>query len=268
MITYPQIDPVAISLGPLQIHWYGLMYLLGFSAAWWLCHRRAQQPNSGWTPQQVSDLIFYGAIGVIAGGRIGYALFYDFSNFIAAPWNILMLQKGGMSFHGGALGVLLAIALFARRNNKRFLQAMDFGVPMVPIGLGAGRIGNFINGELWGRAADVPWAMVFPYDPLQITRHPSQLYQALGEGLILFVVLWLFSRKPRPMGAVTGLFGVGYGVSRFVVEFFREPDAHLGYIAFDWLTMGQLLSVPLVLVGVGLMVWGYKSHPVLLEGKK
>jgi len=260
MLKYPNIDPVALSLGPLQVHWYGLMYLLGFLAAWWLCNRRAKQPNSDWTPQQVSDFIFYGAVGVILGGRLGYALFYDFAGFISAPWSVVMLQQGGMSFHGGAIGVLLAIAIFARKTEKRFWAAMDFGVPMVPIGLGAGRIGNFINGELWGRATDVPWAMVFPYDRLQLERHPSQLYQALGEGLLLFLLLWLFSRKPRPMGAVTGLFGMGYGLSRFVVEFFREPDAHIGYIAFDWLTMGQLLSIPLVLVGAGLMVWAYKTQ--------
>lgn len=267
MINYPQIDPVALSLGPIQVHWYGLMYLVGFMGAWWLCLRRAKQPNSGWTPQQVSDFIFYGALGVILGGRIGYVLFYDFSNFIAAPWRIVLLNQGGMSFHGGALGVLAAIAIFARKTNKRFLAAMDFGVPMVPIGLGAGRIGNFINGELWGRATEVSWGMVFPADVLQLTRHPSQLYQALTEGLLLFVVLWLYSRHPRPMGAVTGLFGVGYGISRFTTEFFREPDAHIGYIAFDWLTMGQLLSLPLIMVGIGLMVWGYKTHPVTQQAK-
>lgn len=262
MINYPHIDPVAFSLGPIQVHWYGLMYLLGFTAAWWLGNRRAKQPNSGWTPQQVSDLIFYGAVGVIIGGRVGYALFYDFANVVVAPWRIVMLQQGGMSFHGGAIGVLVAIALFARKSDKRFFSAMDFGVPMVPIGLGAGRIGNFINGELWGRATDVPWAMVFPYDSLQLARHPSQLYQALGEGFLLFLLLWLYARKPRPMGAITGLFGVGYGISRFIVEFFREPDAHIGYIAFDWLTMGQLLSIPLVLIGVGLMLWAYKTQPI------
>jgi len=267
MINYPHIDPVALSLGPLQVHWYGLMYLVGFMGAWWLCLRRAKQPNSGWTPQQVSDLIFYGALGVILGGRIGYMLFYDFSNFIAAPWRIVLLNQGGMSFHGGALGVLTAIAIFARKTDKRFLAAMDFGVPMVPIGLGAGRIGNFINGELWGRATEVPWGMVFPADVLQLVRHPSQLYQAFTEGLLLFVLLWLYSRHPRPMGAITGLFGVGYGISRFITEFFREPDAHMGYIAFDWLTMGQLLSLPLIMVGIGLMVWGYKTHPVTQQAK-
>ncbi len=267
MIRYPHIDPVALSLGPVQIHWYGLMYLVGFMGAWWLCLRRAKQPNSGWTPQQVSDLIFYGALGVIIGGRVGYVVFYDVANFMAEPWRIFLLNQGGMSFHGGALGVLTAIALFARKVKKPFLAAMDFGVPMVPIGLGAGRIGNFINGELWGRATEVPWGMVFPDDVLQLVRHPSQLYQAFTEGLVLFVVLWLFTRQPKPMGAVTGLFGVGYGISRFTTEFFREPDAHIGYVAFDWLTMGQLLSLPLIVVGLGLMVWAYKTQPVKQQAK-
>lgn len=267
-MKYPEIDPVAITLGPLQIHWYGLMYLVGFLGAWFLCNQRAKKPNSGWNAQQVSDLIFYGALGVIIGGRVGYTLFYNFSGFIEAPWRIFMLQDGGMSFHGGAIGVLTALALFSRKYKKRYFETVDFGVPMVPIGLGAGRIGNFINGELWGRASDAPWAMVFPDDPLQISRHPSQLYQSFTEGLVLFIVLWLYSRHPRPMGAVTGLFGVGYGVSRFITEFFREPDAHIGYVAFDWLTMGQLLSIPLILAGIAIMVWAYKTQPVQTKEAK
>lgn len=259
-MQYPQIDPVAIALGPLQVHWYGLMYLFGFVAAWWLGLRRARQPGSHWTPQQVSDLVFYSALGVILGGRIGYTLFYNFSGFVSDPLSIVKLWEGGMSFHGGAIGVLLAFGWFARKAGKRYFEVADFIVPMVPIGLCAGRIGNFINGELWGRASDVPWAMVFPADPLQITRHPSQLYQSLMEGLLLFVVLWLYSAKPRPAAAVTGLFGVGYGTARIIGEFFREPDAHMGFIAFDWLTMGMLLSLPMVVAGTAMMIWAYRQE--------
>lgn len=262
MLQYPEIDPVAIAIGPLQVHWYGLMYLFGFVAAWWLGTRRAARPGSGWTAQQVSDLVFYSALGVIVGGRVGYTLFYNFSGFLNDPVSIVKLWQGGMSFHGGALGVLVAFWLFARKTDKRYFEVADFIVPMVPIGLCAGRIGNFINGELWGRTSDVPWAMVFPNDPSQLARHPSQLYQSLMEGLLLFIVLWLYSARPRPAGAVTGLFGVGYGTARIVGEFFRQPDAHLGFIAFDWLTMGMLLSTPMVLIGLGMMVWAYRKNPV------
>jgi phosphatidylglycerol---prolipoprotein diacylglyceryl transferase len=262
MLQYPEIDPVAIAIGPLQVHWYGLMYLFGFVAAWWLGTRRAARPGSGWTAQQVSDLVFYSALGVIVGGRVGYTLFYNFSGFLNDPVSIVKLWQGGMSFHGGALGVLVAFWLFARKTGKRYFEVADFIVPMVPIGLCAGRIGNFINGELWGRTSDVPWAMVFPNDPSQLARHPSQLYQSLMEGLLLFIVLWLYSARPRPAGAVTGLFGVGYGTARIVGEFFRQPDAHLGFIAFDWLTMGMLLSTPMVLIGLGMMVWAYRKNPV------
>ncbi|WP_111658374.1 prolipoprotein diacylglyceryl transferase [Isoalcanivorax indicus] len=259
-MQYPQIDPVAISLGPLQVHWYGLTYLFGFIAAWWLCTLRARRTDNNWTAQQVSDLVFYGAVGVILGGRLGYTLFYNFSGFLADPLSLVRIWQGGMSFHGGMIGVLLAFGLFAHRSGKRYFEVADFSVPVIPLGLAAGRIGNFINGELWGRASDLPWAMVFPNDPLQITRHPSQLYQAMLEGLLLFAVLWLYSSRPRPMVAVTGLFGAGYGVCRILAEFFREPDAHIGFIAFDWLTMGQLLSVPMVIAGVAMMIWAYR-HP-------
>lgn len=258
-MQYPNIDPVAISLGPLQVHWYGLTYLFGFLAAWWLGTLRARRPDSHWTPQQVSDLVFYGALGVIVGGRLGYTLFYNFSGFLADPLSLVRIWQGGMSFHGGMIGVLVTFWIFARRTGKRYFEVADFIVPMVPLGLAAGRIGNFINGELWGRASDLPWAMVFPADPLQIARHPSQLYQSLLEGLLLFTVLWLYSSKPRPMAAVTGLFGAGYGVCRIIAEFFREPDAHIGFIAFDWLTMGQLLSLPMVIAGVAMMVWAYRN---------
>lgn len=262
-MTYPNIDPVAFSLGPLSVHWYGLMYLIGFAAAWWLCLRRSKKPGSGWTEQQVGDMIFYGAVGVILGGRIGYHLFYNFAGWSSDPLSLLRLWEGGMSFHGGAIGVLIAIWLFARKSGKGYFEVADFGVPMVPIGLGAGRIGNFINGELWGRATDAPWGMVFPNDPLQLTRHPSQLYHAALEGLALFLILYVYSRKPRPAMAVTGLFGVGYGVFRIVVEFFREPDAHIGFIAFDWLTMGMLLSLPLIIIGSAMMVVAYRRESKL-----
>ncbi|MEY1662881.1 prolipoprotein diacylglyceryl transferase [Isoalcanivorax beigongshangi] len=261
MLQYPQIDPVALSLGPLKVHWYGLMYLIGFVLAWYLGMRRARRPGSGWTPQQVGDLIFYGALGVILGGRIGYMLFYGGHKLAADPLYLFRLWEGGMSFHGGAIGVLLALALFARKTGKRYFEVTDFGVPLVPLGLLAGRIGNFINGELWGRATDVPWGMVFPADAAQLVRHPSQLYQATLEGLLLFLLLWFYSRRPRPLASVTGLFGVGYGMARIIGEFFRQPDAYPGFIAGGWLTMGMLLSLPMVLLGIAMMVWGYRNHP-------
>lgn len=258
MLTYPDIDPVAISLGPLQVHWYGLMYVVGFVAAWWLGARRARRPGSGWTPDDVGDLIFYGALGVILGGRIGYTLFYGLDAFLADPLRILRLWEGGMSFHGGLLGVLAAMAWFARRTGRRFFTVTDFIAPLVPIGLGAGRLGNFINGELWGRVTDSPVGMVFPTGG-PLPRHPSQLYEAFLEGLVLFAVLWWFSARPRPPMAVSALFLLGYGTFRFSVEFLREPDAHLGFVALGWMSMGQLLSVPLVLFGILLMILAYRG---------
>lgn len=256
MLKYPEIDPVAISIGPLDIRWYGIMYLVGFVAGFLLLNRRAKRPNSGWTTEQVSDLIFYGALGVILGGRIGYVLFYNFSAFLNDPLTLFKVWQGGMSFHGGLLGVMIAVWLFARHTKKSYWDILDFGAPIVPIGLGLGRIGNFIGGELYGRITDGPWGMVFPTGG-DLARHPSQLYQATLEGLALFAILWFFSRKPRPRYAVSGLFALFYGIFRFVAEFAREPDAHLGFIAFDWLTMGQLLSVPLILVGVFLLYLAY-----------
>jgi phosphatidylglycerol:prolipoprotein diacylglycerol transferase len=257
MLSYPYIDPVAIRLGPVQVHWYGLMYLLGFVAGWWLGLRRARRPGSGWSAEQVSDLVFYGALGVILGGRLGYALFYGLPEYLGDPLKLLRLWEGGMSFHGGLIGVLLAVGWYARRHRRTFFEVTDFFAPLVPIGLGAGRIGNFINGELWGRVTEQPWGMVFPHGG-PLPRHPSQLYEALLEGLALFVILWLFSAKPRPRMAVSGLFLLCYGLFRFAVEFVREPDVQLGYVALQWVTMGQLLSLPMVLAGGALLWWAYR----------
>ena len=250
---HPDIDPVAISLGPLDIHWYGLMYLVGFAGGYWLgVIRAASTPQ--WNKDQVSDLLFYIAIGVVAGGRIGYTLFYKGTYFLENPLEIFYVWQGGMSFHGGLLGVLVALFMFARRTEKSFFDVTDFVTPLVPLGLGAGRIGNFVNQELWGRATELPVGMVFPRtDPTLTVRHPSMLYEAFLEGLVLFVILWWFSSRPRGTGAVSGLFLVCYGLFRILVEFVREPDAHLGYLAWDWLTMGQVLSVPMIAFGLWLL---------------
>ncbi|SHL36327.1 prolipoprotein diacylglyceryl transferase [Phytopseudomonas punonensis] len=261
MLPYPNIDPVALDLGFLQIHWYGLMYLVGIGGAWFLASRRLNAFDPTWSKEKLSDLVFWVAMGVIVGGRLGYVLFYDLPAYIANPLLILEVWKGGMSFHGGLIGVMLATLWFARRNGKSFFELMDFIAPLVPIGLGAGRIGNFINAELWGKVSDVPWAMVFPTGG-PLPRHPSQLYQFALEGVALFVILWIYSRKPRPTMAVSGLFAVCYGIFRFIVEFVRVPDAQLGYLAWGWLTMGQVLCVPMVLAGLGLMVYAYKRQPV------
>jgi len=259
MIDYPNIDPVAISLGPLSVHWYGIMYLIGFAGAYLLGAYRAKQSGGKWTVDQVSDVIFYGAMGVILGGRIGYVLFYQFDGLLNDPLSLFRIWEGGMSFHGGLLGVIVAMWLFGKRYKKHLIDVTDFIAPLVPIGLGAGRIGNFIGGELWGKATDVSWGMVFPTDPSQLVRHPSQLYQFALEGVVLFSVLWFFSQKEKPRYCVSGAFLFFYGVFRIVVEFFRQPDAHIGYLAFGWLTQGQLLSVPMLIGGVALVVYGFKS---------
>jgi phosphatidylglycerol:prolipoprotein diacylglycerol transferase len=234
------------------------MYLIAFLAFWWLGRRRARQTGL-LQAQQVDDLLFYGALGVILGGRLGYVFFYGFEQLLADPLYLVRIWQGGMSFHGGLLGVLVAAWLFGRKHGLGFFGVTDFIAPLVPLGLGAGRVGNFINGELWGRVSDAPWAMVFAHaGPLP--RHPSQLYEAFLEGLVLFLLLWFYSAKPRPRMAVSGLFLVGYGAARTAVEFAREPDAHLGYLAGGWLTMGMLLSVPMVLVGAVLMGLAYRGQ--------
>ena len=259
-MDFPNIDPIALQLGPLKIHWYAITYLAAFAFAWLLGNYRADQKNSGWTREQVSDLLFYGYLGVILGGRIGYVFFYNFSEFINDPIYLFRIWDGGMSFHGGILGVTIASWWFAKSTKKAFFDVGDFVVPLVPLGLGAGRIGNFINGELWGRAApvDLPWAFRFPRDSQNLLRHPSQLYEFILEGLVLFMIVWWFSSKPRPQKAVAGLFILGYGSFRFFVEFFRQPDAHLGKVV-SWLTMGQVLSAPMIILGIIMLSMAYKT---------
>ena len=258
MLIHPQFDPVALHLGPLQIHWYGLTYLMAFGLFLWLTQIRARQPaqaRAGWTRSDVEDLLFIGVLGVIQGGRLGYALFYKPGHYLQHPLEILMVWKGGMAFHGGLLGVLLAMALYARQRQRSFLAVTDLIAPAVPVGLACGRLGNFINGELWGRAADpsLPWAMVFPQSGTDIARHPSQLYQMGLEGLLLFAVLWWLGRRPWALGRVSGAFLLGYGLLRFTAEFFREPDGFLGLLSLG-LSMGQWLCLPMLALGSWLLL--------------
>lgn len=260
MLTYPEIDPIIVSLGPLKIRWYGVTYLVAFTAGWWLGRVRAARSNGVWDAQQIEDMVFFAVLGVILGGRIGYTLFYNFNVFSHDPLVIFRIWQGGMSFHGGLLGVLLSMWLFARKYKFSFFQVTDFLAPLIPMGLAAGRIGNFINAELWGRVSDVPWAMVFP-NAGPFPRHPSQLYEALLEGVLLFIIMWLYSAKQRPTMAVSGLFLACYGSFRFAVEWLREPDEHIRFLAFDWLTMGQILSLPMVIIGAGLLWLAYKNQP-------
>jgi len=263
MLQYPDIDPVAFSLGPLTVHWYGITYLVAFTAGWWLAKHRAKRVGSGWNPDEIGDAVFYIVLGVILGGKIGSLLFYQTELLLTQPLQALnpFGPHGfrGMSFHGGFLGVLVAFWLYARHTNRTFFQVADFFAPAFPIGLGAGRIGNFINGELYGRVTDVPWGMVFPHAGTE-PRHPNQLYQFFFEGVVLFIIVWVFSSKPRPARAVSGVFVICYGIYRFFIEFVRQPDADLGFIAFDWLTMGQLLSFPMILVGLYLLYSAYNNN--------
>ncbi|MDQ5910242.1 MAG: phosphatidylglycerol---prolipoprotein diacylglyceryl transferase [Pseudomonadota bacterium] len=262
MLIHPDFDPIAFSLGPLHVRWYGLMYLLGFLAGWALGRYRAKQPHSGWTAEQMDDVVFYIALGVILGGRVGYLLFYSFSNFLSDPLMLFRVWEGGMSFHGGFLGVLVAMVLFSRKYQKPFWVTVDFIAPLIAPGILFGRLGNFINGELWGKVTDLPWGMVFRQTGDQLPRHPSQLYEAALEGVALFLIVWLFSAKPRPTMAVSGVFALSYGVFRLLVEFVRQPDPQLGYLAFGWVTMGQLLSLPLMAVGVMLLALAYRRRGV------
>lgn len=253
-LQFPSIDPVAFALGPLAVHWYGIMYLLAFGCAWWLAKLQAARPGAAVKVKAVDDLIVWGAWGVILGGRIGYVVFYNFTAWAADPLLIVKIWQGGMSFHGGLLGVVVALLWYARKHHISAVALVDFAAPLVPTGLLFGRLGNFIGQELWGRPTDVSWAMVFPRDPLQLPRHPSQLYEAVAEGALLFLLVWWFASKPRLRGQVGGLFLLGYGLTRFSVEFVREPDQHLaansGLIAgLEWMTRGQWLCLPMIVIG-------------------
>ncbi|MFB2745914.1 prolipoprotein diacylglyceryl transferase [Aeromonas veronii] len=258
--VFSQIDPVAFTLGPLSVRWYGLMYLFGFAFAMWLAGRRADAPNSGWTRNEVSDLLFYGFLGVILGGRVGYVLFYNFDLFLADPTYLFKIWTGGMSFHGGLIGVITAMIWFAHKTKRHFFTVADFVAPLIPFGLGVGRIGNFLNGELWGRVTDVPWAIIFPEAGPE-PRHPSQLYQFALEGVVLFIILNLFWRKNPPRGAISGMFLLFYGLFRFLVEFVRQPDSQLG-LYFQEISMGQILSTPMIIAGA-LMIWAAYKRPQL-----
>ena len=253
MLVHPDIDPIAFSIGPLAVRWYGLMYLAGFALGWWLGVRRVNRGMAPLTRAQLDDIVFYTLLGVILGGRLGYVMFYKPLHYLSHPLEIFYIWQGGMSFHGGLLGVMAALWLFARKHNIAYLSLMDFFAPLVPPGLGAGRLGNFINGELPGRVTDLPWGMVFR-GAGDAPRHPSQLYQFALEGVALFALLWWFSSKPRPRGQVSGLFLLAYGAFRFLTEFAREPDSFLGYLALG-MTMGQWLCIPMILAGIGLIAW-------------
>ena len=267
-LQFPVIDPIIFSIGPVSLRWYGTMYLIGFIAALLMANKAADRSHGLWTREQVSDLLFYGFLGVVLGGRVGYVLFYQFDYFLSDPLYLLEIWQGGMSFHGGLLGVILAIFIFARKTKKSFLMVGDFVAPLVPIGLGMGRLGNFINAELWGRETDVAWAMVFPTDQLQLPRHPSQLYEFALEGVVLFAILYIISRKTQRLGLASGVFLIGYGVFRSIVEFFREPDAHLGlYLSF--ISKGQILSIPMIVAGIFIIYIGYliQQKTAISEGE-
>ena len=254
MLVYPGFNPIAFEIGRVRVHWYGIMYLLGFAAAWWLARRRAARPDSTWKPNDVDDLIFFTMLGVILGGRIGYVLFYGLTFWAADPWYPLKIWEGGMSFHGGLLGVVAAMTLFVWRRGRNPADVYDFTAPLPALGLFFGRIGNFINSELWGKVTTVPWGFRVNGE----VRHASQLYEAGLEGLFLFAVMWWFTSRPRPRLAPSGLFLLIYGVARFLIEFVRVPDEHIGYLAGGWLTEGQVLSLPMILAGVAMLAWAYR----------
>ena len=254
------LDPAILHLGPLEIRWYGLMYLFAFATAWVLATYRARQPDSGWKVEEISDLVFYCALGVILGGRLGYALFYNFAYYVEHPLQVFYVWTGGMSFHGGLVGVLIAMLVFARKTGRVFLQVGDFVAPLCGIGIAAVRFSNFINQELWGRVTDLPIGMVFPLAGPE-ARHPSQLYEVLLEGIVLFIIVWIYTNNKRPLGKPSGLFLIIYGVSRFGVEFVREPDAHLGPVALGWMTMGQLLTLPMIFMGILLFAGVFRRSP-------
>lgn len=255
MLVFPHINPVAFSLGPVQVHWYGMMYLFAFISAWLLAQWRIKHYQLDWSLEQVGDLIFYAAIGVIVGGRLGYMVFYNTTELMNHPSNLIKIWQGGMSFHGGLLGVLFAMIAFSYKIKKPFFEVTDFVIPLVPLGLAFGRLGNFINGELWGRITDVPWGMVFPQID-NYPRHPSQLYELALEGFLLFIVVWWYAAKPRAVGCVTGVFLMGYAICRLFIECFRQPDPQLGYLILNHITMGQLLSIPMLLGGIILLLVG------------
>ncbi|HEY9621283.1 MAG TPA: prolipoprotein diacylglyceryl transferase [Crinalium sp.] len=270
MLIYPELNPIALKIGPLAIHWYGIMYIIGFVGGWGLLHLRRHRVQPKWTSDEIGDLVIYVALGVILGGRLGYVFFYNLGFYLQHPLQILATWDGGMSFHGGLIGVAIAIALYAYKNHRHFFDITDFVIPVVPVGLAAGRLGNFINGELWGKVAYLPWTVRLPCDDPRFVNycngattgyspphHPSQLYECLLEGIVSFIVLWWFSSQPRPRMAVSGLFGLLYGMFRFAIEFVRIPDAQLGYLAFGWLTMGQVLSLPLIIIGITLLTRAY-----------
>ncbi len=256
MLNYPQFDPVMLSIGPLQLRWYGMMYVLGILSAWLLGRYRANKPWNKWSAANLDDFITWAIIGVVVGGRLGYVFFYNADFYFSNPLKVFAVWEGGMSFHGGLIGVSLACWVFGRVNKMSFLEVTDFIAPLVPPGLFFGRIGNFINAELWGRYTNLPWAMPFP-GAGAYPRHPSQLYEAALEGMVLFSILWWYSSKPRPTGCIGALFLLGYGCFRFIVEFAREPDAHLGFIALNWLSMGQLLCLPMMATGAFYLYQGH-----------
>ena len=257
MLTYLNINPIAIQIGAFKIYWYGIMYLLAVGMAWGLALLRARK-SKDWDREQINDLIFYCALGAVIGGRIGYTLIYNLTNFIANPFVIFKTWEGGMSFHGGLIGVLIAIFFFAKKNKKSFTLITDFVAPLAPLGLGAGRIGNFINSELIGRVTSVPWAIIYPTGG-PLPRHPSELYEFLLEGILLFIIIWRYSAKPKPNFAVSAMFLTCYGIFRFIAEFFRQPDSQFNFIAFGWMTMGQLLSVFMIIIGVFFIWYAYNK---------